>query len=246
MNRHPFLAATTTAPAALASATTAPRAALASAAATARAALVCTVLVCSGLTACSSPAPPAFNPGGPASTAPATPMATSSGPGSVVMPPFGKNAHVIMTDWMPEDAGMAKAVLADKDYELAFLYAEYTGGKSQDWTSYVSRTMALQVRALLAKPDVTTESFKGTIKIFKMRVIRDPAVAGDLDVSACFDNAKAVNTSLSTGAVLPGQSPSNDNYYRFTDQLSQSPTGQWQVISNYPIVYYPRAKECKP
>jgi hypothetical protein len=141
---------------------------------------------------------------------------------------------------------MNRHLLADKDYELAFLYAEYTGGKSQDWTAYVSRTMAVQVRALLAKPDVTTESFKGTIRIFKMRVIRDPAVAGDLDVSACFDNAKAVNTSLSTGAVLPGQSPSNDNYYRFTDQLSQSPTGQWQVISNYPIVYYPRAKECKP
>jgi hypothetical protein len=205
------------------------------------AAAACAAVI--GLAACSSPAPPAFNPGGPASTAPATPMATSSGPGSVVTPPFGKNAHVIMTDWMPEDAGMAKAVLADKDYELAFLYAEYTGGKSQDWTSYVSHTMALQVRALLAKPDVTTESFKGTIR---MRVIRDPAVAGDLDVSACFDNAKAVNTSLSTGTVLPGQSPSNDNYYRFTDQLSQSPTGQWQVISNYPIVYYPRAKECKP
>ena len=247
MNRHPFPAAATTRAALASAATAAARAARASAATTAaRVALVCTVLVCSGLAACSSPAPPAFNPGGPASTAPATPMATSSGPGSVVMPPFGKNAHVIMTDWMPEKAGMAKAVLADKDYELAFLYAEYTGGKSQDWTAYVSHTMALQVRALLAKPDVTTESFKGTIKIFKMRVIRDPAVPGDLDVSACFDNAKAVNTSLSTGAVLPGQSPSNDNYYRFTDQLAQSPTGQWQVVSNYPIVYYPRAKECKP
>src|SRR6201986_1509268 len=189
-----------------------------------------------GLAACSSPAPPAFNPGGPASTAPATPMATSSGPGSVVMPPFGKNAHIIMTGWMPEDAGMAKAVLADKDYELAFLYAEYTGGKSQDWTSYVSHTMALQVRALLAKPDVTTESFKGMIRLFKMRVIRAPAVTGDLDVSACFDNAKAVNPSLSTGAVLPGQSPSNDNCDRFTDQLSQSPTARWRVSSKYPIV----------
>ncbi len=213
---------------------------------TTRATLVCTVLVCSGLTACSSPPPPEFNPGGPASTAPATPMATSSGPGSVIMPPFGKNAHVIMTDWMPKDAGMAKAVLADKDYELAFLYAEYTGGKSQDWTAYVNHTMELQVRALLAKPDVTTESFKGTIRIFSMRVIRDPAVPGDLDVSACFDNARAVNTCLSTGAVLPGQSPSNDNYYRFTDQLTQSPTGQWQVVGNYPLAYYPRAKECKP
>ena len=226
--------------------TTATRAALASATTATRSALICTVLICSGLAACSSPPLPAFNPGGPASTAPATPMATSTGPGSVIMPPFGKNAHVIMTDWMPKDASMAKAVLADKDYELAFLYAEYTGGKSQDWIAYVNHTMELQVRALLAKPDVTAESFKGTIRIFKMRVIRDPAVPGDLDVSACFDNARAVNTSLSTGAVLPGQSPSNDNYYRFTDQLTQSPTGQWQVVGNYPLAYYPRAKECKP
>ena len=141
---------------------------------------------------------------------------------------------------------MAKAVLADKDYELAFLYAEYTGGTSQDWTAYVNHTMEIQVRELLAKPDVTTESFKGTIRIFAMKVLRDPTVPADVDVSACFDNAQAVNTNLGTGAVLPGQSPSDDNYYRFTDQLAQSPTGQWQVVSNYPLVHYPRAKECKP
>jgi hypothetical protein len=162
------------------------------------------------------------------------------------MPPFGKNANIVMTDWLPKDAGMARAVVADKDYELAFLYAEYTGGKSQDWAAYVNRTMEIQVRGVLAKPDVTTESFKGTIRIFAMKVIRDPTVPGDLDVSACFDNAKALNTSLSTGSVIAGQSVSNDNYYRFTDQLSRSSAGQWQVISNYPIVYYPRAKECKP
>ena len=217
--------------------------------AAARLAAACAVLACTGLvllTACSSPPPPAFNPGGPASTAPATPMATSSGPGSVIMPPFGQKAHVIMTDWMPRDASMARAVLADKDYELAFLYAEYTGGTSQDWTAYVNHTMEIQVRELLAKPDVTTESFKGTIRIFAMKVFRDPTVPADVDVSACFDNAQAVNTNLGTGAVLPGQSPSDDSYYRFTDQLAQSPTGQWQVVSNYPLVHYPRAKECKP
>jgi hypothetical protein len=213
---------------------------------TACASLVCSALLCSGLVACSSPGPPAFDPGGPASTAPATPMAQSSGPGSVVMPPFGKNAHVSMAGWLPADAGLARAVVADKDYELAFLYAEYTGGQSDDWTAYVSHTMEIQVNAVLAKPDVTTESFKGTIKIFDMKVIRDPTVPGNLDVSACFNNAKAVNTDLKTGAVLPGQSVSDDNYYRFTDQLAQTSDGQWQVVSNYPLVYYPRAKECKP
>ena len=108
------------------------------------------------VTACSSPPPPAFNPGGPASAVPATPAAQSSGPGSVVMPPFGQNAHIVMTGWLPKDAEMARAVVADKDYELAFLYAEYTGGKSRDWAAYVNRTMELQVRGVLAKPDVTT------------------------------------------------------------------------------------------
>ena len=137
-------------------------------------------------------------------------------------------------------------MLADKDYELAYLYAEYTGGRSQSWTSYVSSTMQTQVRVVLSRQDVTTESFRGTIRIFHMTVIRDPVVRADVDVSACFDNARAVNTDLSTGKVLPGQSPSNKNYYRYTDQLAQTPSGQWQVVGNYPLVYYPRAKECKP
>jgi hypothetical protein len=212
----------------------------------ARAAILCAGLICAGLIGCSSSPPPAFNPGGPASAASATAVAQSSGPGSVVMPPFGKDAHVVMTDFLPPDAEMARAVVADKDYELAFLYAEYTGGRSDDWTAYVSRTMEMQVNALLAKPDVTTESFRGTIKIFDMRVIADPAIKGNLDVSACFDNARAVNTDLNSGAVLPGQTVTNDNYYRFTDELARSSDGQWQVISNYPIVYYPQAKECKP
>jgi hypothetical protein len=79
-----------------------------------------------------------------------------------------------------------------------------------------------------------------------MTVIRDPAIPADVDVSACFDNAGAVNTSLTTGAVLPGQSVSDRNYYRYTDVLAMTSSGQWQVVSDYPLVYYPQAKECKP
>ena len=228
--------AATAARAGLPPATTATRTAL----------LLCSVLLCSGLAACSSSQPPAFNPGGPGSTASATPMAQSSGPGAVVMPPFGTNAHVDMTGWLPRNASLARAVVADKDYELAYLYAEYTGGRNQSWTSYVNQTMELQVRGVLSARDVTTESFRGTIRIFDMNVIRDPVVKADVDVSACFDNAQAVNTNLSTGAVLPGQTVSDNNYYRFTDQLARAPSGQWQVVSDYPLTYYPRAKECKP
>jgi hypothetical protein len=165
---------------------------------------------------------------------------------SVVMPPFGKDAHVSMTGWLPKNAALASAVVTDKNYELAFLYAEFTGGQSQTWTSYVGATMEAQVRAILSQQDVTTQSFRGTIRIFKMTAIRDPLVRADVDVSACFDNAKASNTDLRTGKVLPGQSPSARNYFRYTDQLARNSSGQWQVVSDYPLVYYPRAKECKP
>jgi hypothetical protein len=197
--------------------------------------------------ACSTAKPPAFHPGGPASAAAATPAAQpSAGTRSVVMPPFGKNAHVVMTGWLPRNAAMAQAVIADKNYELAFLYAEHTSGRSTAWTSYVSNTMATEVQTVLSGQDVTTQSFRGTIRIFDMTVLRDPAVPSDVDVSACLDNAQALNTDLRTGVVLPGQKPSDRNYYRYTDQLARTASGQWQVVSNYPFVYYPRAKECKP
>lgn len=166
--------------------------------------------------------------------------------GSVNMPAFGKNAHVIMTGWLPRDASQVQAVITDKNYELAYLYAEYRGGQDQSWASYVSQGMAAGIRKALSVRDVTTESFQGTIRIFSMRVIRDPLLEKALDVSACFDNAQAVNTNLTTGAVLPGQSPSDSNYYRYTDELAPTSSGQWQVVLSYPPIHYPQAKECKP
>jgi len=198
------------------------------------------------LVGCGSAKPLPFNPGGPESAAAATPLAQQTGPGAVIMPPFGKNVHVVMTSWMPKTASLGRAVLTDKDYELAYLYAEYTGGQSYDWTSYVDAAMETQIRGVLAGQDVVTESFKGTIKIFDMTVIHDQVIPADVDVSACFDNAQAVNTSLSTGAVLPGQAPSDNNYYRYSDELAPTSSGQWQVVSAYQRIYYPQAKECKP
>jgi hypothetical protein len=213
-----------------------------------RAGVAClaTALAAMAVAGCGSAKPPPFNPGGPKSAAAATPLAQQTGPGAVIMPPFGKNAHVVMTSWMPKTASLGRAVLTDKDYELAYLYAEYTGGQSYDWTSYVDAAMERQIRGVLAGQDVVTESFKGTIKIFDMTVIHDAVIPADVDVSACFDNAQAVNTSLSTGTVLPGQAPSDNNYYRYSDELAPTSSGQWQVVSAYQRIYYPQAKECKP
>ena len=175
----------------------------------ARAALLAATLLAATLlasTGCSAgPAASTFTPeGGGASTAAGEGPANAAGsPGSYVMPPFGKNVHVEMTSWLPADTPQAQAVNTDKDYELAYLYAEYRGGQDQSWENYVSPVMRTGVQQSLQGTDVTAESFEGTIKYFDMSVIPDPLVKGDLDVSACFDNAGSSNTDITTGAVIP-------------------------------------------
>jgi len=203
-------------------------------------------VVCLAAAGCGGAKPPAFNPGGPLSAAAATPLAQQTGPAGVTMPPFGPNAHIEMTGWLPKDASLARAVLTDKDYQLAYLYAEYASGQSDDWAAYVSPAMATALRAALSAQAVVTQSFKGTIRFFDLAVASAPGSSKDVDVSGCVDDAQALNTSAKTAAVLPGQSVSDSDYYRYTDELAPVPGGQWQVVADYQPVYYPQVKECKP
>jgi hypothetical protein len=200
------------------------------------------------VTACSSAGPAAtFTPGGGGpSAAGGQASDAAAGSGGYVMPPFGTNVHVDMTSWLPANAAQARAVNTDKDYELAYLYAEYKGGQDQTWVNYVSSVMQTAVQQSLQATDVTTESFIGTVKYFDMSVIPDPLVKGDLDVSACFDNAGSANTDLTTGKVIPDTSAPDSHYVRIADELRKDSAGQWQVISSLPAIYYPQAAQCKP
>lgn len=200
------------------------------------------VAACSGN---SSPSP-AFTPeGGASAGAGGQSPGDGSSPG-YVMPPFGPNVHVQMTSWVPSDASQASAVNTDKNYELAYLYSEYKGGRDERWVNYVSPVMKNAVQQALQAKDVTTQSFKGTVKYFDMSAIPDPLVKGDLDVSECFDNAGTSNTDLTTGNVVPDTSSPNTHYVRISDELRKDSSGQWQVVSSLPAVYYPQAKQCKP
>ena len=200
------------------------------------------------VTACSSAGPAAtFTPGGGGPSAAGGPASdAAAGSGGYVMPPFGTNVHVDMTSWLPANAAQAQAVNTDKDYELAYLYAEYKGGQDQTWVNYVSSVMQTAVQQSLQATDVTTESFIGTVKYFDMSVIPDPLVKGDLDVSACFDNAGSSNTGLTTGKVIPDTSAPDSHYVRIADELRKDSAGQWQVVSSLPAIYYPQAAQCKP
>ena len=66
-----------------------------------------------------------------------------------------------------------------------------------------------------------------------------------MDVSECFDNSHSRNTDLATGKTVADRVPADQHYYMNTDVMAKA-NGRWTVISVYPVVYYPRAAECKP
>lgn len=201
------------------------------------------------LAACGSSPAPSFHPGGGTATATKSPSASPTAQAqSLISPPFGSNAHIDMTDWLPASASERPAVITAKNFLQALLYAEYTGGRDQTWKAYSSSSLQSSLTQYLATADVTTESWTGTVRFFGMSAVANAPQAGDLEVSECVDAAEARNTSLSTGKVLPAskQNTTDENYYYNSDVLEETSAGQWLVASIPPAVYYPQASQCKP
>lgn len=192
--------------------------------------------------ACGSSSTPAFHPAGKASAVPHTAPAGSS---TVTWPPFGSNVHIDMTSWLPSDRSQVPAVIADKDFQLAYLYSEYRGGQDQRWADYASPAIQPSYKKTLSQPDVTTQSFTGTVRYFQMQAFPDPNTHGAIDVSSCEDSSRAPSTDLHSGKIIPGTPPPDQAAWRYTEVVGYS-GGQWKVISAYPSSYYPREKDCKP
>ena len=114
---------------------------------------------------------------------PATPMAQSSGPGSVIMPPFGKNAHVIMTTGCRRTPAWRRPCWPTRTTSWPTCTPSTPAGSRTAGPPTSARRWSSQVRGVLSGQDVTTESFKGTIRIFDMTVIHDPDIPADVDVS---------------------------------------------------------------
>lgn len=201
---------------------------------------------------CGSTHPVAFHPKGVSATAPMTsprPASSQLAPfssDSLIWPPFGRDVHITMPAWLPADPAEVPAVITAKNFLLAFLYAEYTGNQDHRWAAFASPNVTQALGASLAAPDVTTESFTGTIQFSQMNAFADPSVSGAVDVSECFSNARSFNIGLHSRKVIPDSTPPNQHYYRNTDVLARNSSGRWQVVSIYPVIYYPQARECKP
>lgn len=203
-----------------------------------------TVLLCG----CESPSPGTFHPAGSVATAMENSPAAASAPqhgGPLTWPPFGRNVNIAMPGWLPADHSEVPAVIAAKDFLLAYLYAEYTGNRDHRWMTYAKGDVVGALRSTLAKPGVTSESFRGNIVFSQFRAFTDSVTHGALDVSECFSNAHSVNTSITTGKPVKDSTPPSQHYYRNTDVLAKGRDGHWRVVQVYPVIYYPQAKECK-
>ena len=201
------------------------------------------------LTACGTSAPATFHPAASASAAgPATPVPSGGSPSDagLISLPFGSDVHIVMPHFTPADAAQIPAVTTAKNFLLAFLYAEYRGGTDHRWLAYTAGLARSGLRESMSEPDVTTESFRGTIRFSHMQAFADPSRPGAIDVAECFNNSRSQDTRLRTGKVIADHSPADQHYYRNTDVLVRNSSGQWHVAAVYPVVYYPRAKECKP
>jgi hypothetical protein len=205
---------------------------------------------CGSQSSASTFKPPATTPAASASTAAPPPSPSPSAvPDSIIMPPFGQNAKIVLDPWMPSDPSEVPAVVTAKNFLVAILYADYTGDRDQRWKNYVtSPKMLSDMSASLAEPSISTESWIGTLKFTRFSAEFKSSGEKTAMVSFCEDSSESKNTSLTTGKVLPAaeQSTGNQNYYAITYYLDPGTDGSWNVIGTDPVVYYPRASECKP
>jgi hypothetical protein len=65
-----------------------------------------------------------------------------------------------------------------------------------------------------------------------------------VDVWECFSSAQAANVRPHTGHVIPDTTPPRQRHYRNTNVLAADRAGHWHVVSVYPVICCPQAKEC--
>jgi hypothetical protein len=199
-------------------------------------------------TASSSPGSAgSFAPGGGASVAAASPTAASTTSG-VVHFPFPADVHIEFQTPLPADPQQAAAVVADDDYELAYLYAIYSDAKNMSVLKYVDRLVpATYTATVVAVDNQKSTAFTGTERIYDTTVQPTAGEPTELTVSSCVNSVALLSTNRSTGQIVPSQNSSPEqNVWLESDTLIPV-SGAWKVIATNHL-YYPHgtAKGCYP
>jgi hypothetical protein len=177
-----------------------------------------------------------------------SPSPSAQAAGTVIAPPFGPDAKVVV-DSYAGDASTAGAVVAAKDMLLSIEYAYYTGGKDTRWKSYTSSPdLVAFLTSEFTDPSTTSTSWTGTTLITHMSAVLGTDGKNTALVTYCEHDSGAKNASLATHQALPAsqQTPASKDYYLVSYELSGGPSS-WKVTQILPNAYYPRAPAaCKP
>jgi hypothetical protein len=190
-----------------------------------------------------------FTPGAGATASAAPANSGGAGADDFVMPPFGSNLHVIMTDWLPPAGSpLIPAVVAAKDYYLALYYSEYVGGTDSRWMTYTGATAKPTIASLLKGPLVAGQSFTGTISFTGMTAAPDPSplFKGDIDVSICVATAHSTEDFYPSEKPEPKQPSLSTDDYRQMAYIAQGSTGQWYLVGATKLDYIPASQGCPP
>lgn len=193
--------------------------------------------------ACGSSAPQSFHPAGKISSAP--------GPGaSLVHFPFPPDIHIEFQTPLPSDPQQAAVVTTDRNFQLAFYYAQYTQGKDRRFNEYIApiaRELAMVVQSNVAPYAVEHKTIRGTIRFYDTTVQPVPGAPQNLTVSQCVDSSKLPDIDARTGKRVPGQPPPAHYHTLEGDTFKPVGGGKWLLIA-VTSTYYPEgnAKECKP
>jgi len=162
--------------------------------------------------------------------------------------PFGADVHFQFQTPLPGDPDEQAAVVADRNFQLAYYYAIYSGGSSKAVYQYIpASSTSIRTDVFTSVSSQRGTTFTGTLLIYRTTVSATPGASGDLTVTSCFDSAKQTTLNRSTHQPLPGQNQiPQDNM--FTESDTWMPVnGGWKLSA---IVHqtYPHgaAKGCYP
>ena len=207
------------------------------------AALAATGMIALIATACGSSAPQAFHPAGKASAAP-NPSA------SLANFPFPPDIHIDFQSALPADPQQAAAVTTDRDFQLAFYYAQYTQGKDRRYEQYLApgtTPLLIEVQSNVTPYATDHKSIRGTLRLYDTTVQPVQGAPQALSVTQCVDDSKLPDVDARSGKVIPGSPRPSAYYILESDTFKPLGSGRWGLAA-IAITVYPQgnAKECKP
>lgn len=193
--------------------------------------------------ACGSSAPQSFHPAGKISSAP--------GPGaSLVHFPFPPDIHIEFQTPLPSDPQQAAVVTTDRNFQLAFYYAQYTQGKDTRFNNYIApiaTAVARVVQSNVAPYAVDHKTIRGTLRFYDTTVQPVPGAPHNMTVTSCVDDSKLPDINARTGRPIPGSPPPSSYYTLESDAFKPMGAGKWGLIAITTQVYpQGNSRECKP